>query len=99
MESVRESGIDRAGQSADNRRLTAAGTRRVDERHTQGIAVLLDSAQADPVAAEMLQLSVRRYRDALGTLAWRPEDLGALEPSDRGKTRLMIRCAVERLSA
>jgi AcrR family transcriptional regulator len=77
--------VARATDPVEVIRLTAAGTRRVNERHTQGIAVLLDSAQADPVAGEMLQLSVRRYRDALGTLAWRLEDLGALEPSDRGK--------------
>jgi len=30
----------------------------------------------------MLQVTVRRYRDALATLARRLEDLGAVEPSD-----------------
>jgi AcrR family transcriptional regulator len=63
-------------------RLTAAGTRRVNQRHAIAVAVLLDSAQADPGAAEMLQVTVRRYRDALATLARRLEDLGAVEPSD-----------------
>jgi hypothetical protein len=33
----------------------------------------------------MLWVSVRRYRDALDTLAQRLEDVGALEPSDRGR--------------
>ena len=63
-------------------RLTAAGTRRVNERRAKAVAVLLDSAQADPAAAEMLRVTVRLYRDALGTLARRLEDLGAVEPSD-----------------
>ena len=63
-------------------RLTAAGTRRVNERRAKAVAVLLDSAQADPAAAEMLRVTVRRYRDALTTLARRLEDLGAVEPSD-----------------
>jgi AcrR family transcriptional regulator len=62
-------------------RLTAAGTRRVNQRRAKAVAVLLDSAQADPAAAEMLRDTVRRYRDALATLAHRLEDLGAIEPS------------------
>ena len=64
-------------------RLTAAGTRRVNQRRAKAVAVLLDSAQADPAAAEMLLVTVRQYRDALGTLARRLEDLGALGPPDR----------------
>jgi AcrR family transcriptional regulator len=64
-------------------RLTAAGSRQVNERHAKGITVLLDSAQADPAAAEMLQASIGRYRGSLDTLARRLEDLGALQPSDR----------------
>jgi AcrR family transcriptional regulator len=60
-------------------RLTAAGTRRVNERRAQAVAVLLDNAHADPAAAEMLQVAVRRYR---GALARRLEDLGAVEPSE-----------------
>jgi AcrR family transcriptional regulator len=63
-------------------RLTAAGTRRVNERRAQAVAVLLDNAHADPAAAEMLQVAVRRYRGALATLARRLEDLGAVEPSE-----------------
>jgi AcrR family transcriptional regulator len=63
-------------------RLTAEGTRRVNERRAKAVAVLLDSAQADPAAAEMLRATVRRYRDALAALARRLEDLGAVEPSD-----------------
>ena len=63
-------------------RLTAAGTRQVNERRTKAIAVLLDSAQADPAAAEMLQVTVRYYRETLGTLAGRLEDLGAVQPPD-----------------
>jgi AcrR family transcriptional regulator len=63
-------------------RLTAAGTRRVNQRRAKAVAVLLDSAQADPAASEMLRHTVRRYRDALATLAHRLKDLGAVEPSD-----------------
>ena len=62
--------------------LTAAGTRRVNQRRAKAVAVLLDSAQADPAAAEMLRLTVRYYRDTLATLARRLEDLGAVEPPD-----------------
>jgi AcrR family transcriptional regulator len=60
--------------------LTAAGTRRVNERRAQAVAVLLDSAQADSAAAEMLRVAVRYYRDALATVARRLEDLGAVQP-------------------
>ena len=67
-------------------RLTAAGTRQVNERRAKTVAVLLDNAQADPAAAEMLQVAVRRYRDALAALARRLEDLGAVEPSDLNRT-------------
>jgi AcrR family transcriptional regulator len=63
-------------------RLSAAGTRRVNERRFKAVAVLLDSAQADPAAAEMLRDTVRQYRDALATLAGRLADLGAVEPPD-----------------
>jgi len=63
-------------------RLTAAGTRRVNERRAKAVAVLLDSAQADPAAAEMLRVTMRHYRDALGTLARRLEELGAVQPPD-----------------
>ena len=63
-------------------RLTAAGTRRVNQRRAKAVAVLLDSAQADPAAAEMLRVTARRYRDALATLARRLEDLGAVQPPD-----------------
>jgi AcrR family transcriptional regulator len=67
-------------------RLTAAGTRRVNERRARAVTVLLDNAQADPAAAEMLQVAVRRYRGALAALARRLEDLGAVEPSDLNRT-------------
>jgi AcrR family transcriptional regulator len=60
--------------------LTAAGTRRVNERRAKAVAVLLDSAQADSAAAEMLRVAVRYYRDALATVARRLEDLGAVQP-------------------
>jgi hypothetical protein len=63
-------------------RLTAAGTRRVNQRRASAVAVLLDSAQADPAAAEMLRDTVRYYRDTLATLARRLEDLGAIQPPD-----------------
>ena len=74
--------VGRTTDPAEVIRLTAAGTRRVNQRHAKAVAVLLDSAQADPAAAEMLRATVRRYRDALATLARRLEDLGAVEPSD-----------------
>jgi AcrR family transcriptional regulator len=74
--------VARATDPAEVIRLTAAGTRRVNQRRTKAVAVLLDSAQADPAAAEMLRLAVRYYRDTLATLARRLEDLGAVEPPD-----------------
>jgi AcrR family transcriptional regulator len=75
----------RATDPAEVIRLTAAGTRRVNQRRAQAVAILLDSAQADPAAAEMLRVTVRRYRDALAALARRLEDLGAVEPSGPNK--------------
>jgi AcrR family transcriptional regulator len=74
--------VARATDPAEVIRLTAAGTRRVNERRAQAVAVLLDSAQADPAAAEMLRVTVCLYRDALAALARRLEDLGAVESSD-----------------
>ena len=74
--------VARTTDPAEVIRLTAAGTRRVNERRAKAVAVLLDSAQADPGAAEMLRATVRYYRDALATLARRLEDLGAVEPPD-----------------
>ena len=74
--------VARATNPAEVIRLTAAGTRRVNQRRTKAVAVLLDSALADPAAAEMLRLTVRYYRDTLATLARRLEDLGAVEPPD-----------------
>jgi AcrR family transcriptional regulator len=74
--------VARTTDPAEVIRLTAEGTRRVNERRAKAVAVLLDSAQADPAAAEMLRATVRRYRDALAALARRLEDLGAVEPSD-----------------
>ena len=74
--------VARTTDPAEVIRLTAAGTRRVNERRAKAVAVLLDSAQADPAAAEMLRVTMRHYRDALGTLARRLEDLGAVEPPD-----------------
>jgi AcrR family transcriptional regulator len=63
--------------------VTAAGTRQVNERQAKAVTILLDSARVDPAAAEMLQVSMRTYRDTLDTLAQRLVDLGALEPADR----------------
>ena len=63
-------------------RLTAAGTRRVNQKRATAVAVLLDSAQADPAAAEMLRVTMRQYRDTLTTLARRLQDLGAVQPPD-----------------
>ena len=74
--------VTRATDPAEVIRLTAAGTRRVNERRAQAVAVLLDSAQADAAAAEMLRVTVRYYRDTLATLARRLEDLGAVQPPD-----------------
>jgi AcrR family transcriptional regulator len=74
--------VARASDPAEVIRLTAAGTRQVNERRTKAVAVLLDSAQADPAAAEMLQVTVRYYRETLGTLAGRLKDLGAVQSPD-----------------
>ena len=71
--------VARAADPAQVIRLTAAGTRRVNQRRAKAVAVLLDSAQADPAAAEMLRVAVRHYRDTLATLARRLEDLGAVQ--------------------
>ena len=76
------SAVARATDPAEVIRLTAAGTRRVNQRRAKAVAVLLDSAQADPAAAEMLRMTVRYYRDTLATLARRLEDLGAVQPPD-----------------
>jgi AcrR family transcriptional regulator len=74
--------VVRTSDPAEVIRLTAAGTRQVNERRAKAVAVLLDSAQADPAAAEMLQVTVRYYRETLGTLAGRLEDLGAVQSPD-----------------
>ena len=74
--------VARTTDPAEVIRLTAAGTRRVNERRAKAVAVLLDSAQADPGAAEMLRVTVRYYRDTLAALAGRLEDLGAVQPPD-----------------
>jgi len=74
--------VARTSDPAEVIRLTAAGTRQVNERRAKAVAVLLDSAQADPAGAEMLQVTVRSYRETLGTLAGRLEDLGAVRSPD-----------------
>ncbi|MFZ0165836.1 MAG: helix-turn-helix domain-containing protein [Trebonia sp.] len=74
--------VARTSDPAEVIRLTAAGTRQVNERRAKAVAVLLDSAQADHAAAEMLQVTVRYYRETLGTLAGRLEDLGAVQSPD-----------------
>ena len=74
--------VARATDPAQVIRLTAAGTRRVNQRRAKAVAVLLDSAQADPAAAEMLRVTARYYRDTLATLARRLQDLGAVQPPD-----------------
>jgi AcrR family transcriptional regulator len=74
--------VARTSDPAEVIRLTAAGTRQVNKRRAKAVAVLLDSAQADPAAAEMLQVTVRYYRETLGTLAGRLEDLGAVQSPD-----------------
>ena len=78
--------VARTSDPAEVIRLTAAGTRQVNERRAKAVAVLLDSAQADPTAAEMLQVTVRHYRETLGTLAGRLEDLGAVQSPDLNRT-------------
>jgi len=74
--------VARTSDPAEVIRLTAAGTRQVNERRAKAVAVVLDSAQADPAGAEMLQVTVRSYRETLGTLAGRLEDLGAVRSPD-----------------
>ena len=75
--------VARTTDPAEVIQLTAAGTRQVNERQAKAVTILLDSARVDPAAAEMLQVSMRIYRDTLNALAQRLEDLGALEPADR----------------
>ena len=75
--------VARASDPAEVIRLTAAGTRQVNERQAKAVTILLDSARVDPAAAEMLQVSVRTYRDTLDTLAQRLVEIGAIDPSDR----------------
>ena len=75
--------VARTTNPAEVIRLTAAGTRQVNERQAKAVTILLDSARVDPAAAEMLQVSMRIYRDTLNALAQRLEDLGALDPADR----------------
>jgi hypothetical protein len=75
--------VARTTNPAEVIQLTAAGTRQVNERQAKAVTILLDSARVDPAAAEMLQVSMRVYRDTLNALAQRLEDLGALEPDDR----------------
>jgi AcrR family transcriptional regulator len=74
--------VARTSDPAEVIRLTAAGTRQVNERRAKAVAVLLGSAQADPAAAEMLQVTVRYYRETLGTLAGRLQDLAAVQSPD-----------------
>jgi AcrR family transcriptional regulator len=63
-------------------RLTAAGVRRVHERQAQGIAILLDSAKDDPVAAELHDAAVRHCRQALDQSARRLQELNALPSTE-----------------
>jgi AcrR family transcriptional regulator len=66
-------------------RLTAAGTRQVNERHSTEVAILFESARVDDVAAELLHGVQRRYRDHLDVFVQRLRDLDALAPSDRSR--------------
>jgi AcrR family transcriptional regulator len=75
--------VARTTSPAEVIQLTAAGTRQVNERNATAVTILLDSARVDTAAAEMLQVSMRLYRDTLNALAQRLEDLGALESADR----------------
>jgi AcrR family transcriptional regulator len=75
--------VARATDPSEVIRLTAAGTRQVNERNATGVAVLLDSARVDSWAADMLRASVRTYRDTLDILAQRLVEIGALDPSDQ----------------
>jgi AcrR family transcriptional regulator len=75
--------VARTTNPAEVIRLTAAGTRQVNERQAKAVTILLDSARVDPAAAEMLRVSIRVYRDTLNALAQRLEDLGALDPADQ----------------
>src|SRR4029077_6506187 len=76
-------GLAQTTHPAEVIQLTAAGTRQVNERQAKAVTILLDSARVDPAAAEMLQVSMRTYRDTLDTLAQRLGDLVRLEPADR----------------
>ena len=75
--------VARTTDPAEVIQLTAAGTRQANERQAKAVTILLDSARVDPAAAEMLEVSMRLYRDTLNALAQRLEDVGALGPADR----------------
>ena len=71
--------VARATDPAEVIRLTAAGVRRVNERHAQGIGIVLDSAKDDSAAAEIHRIAHRRFRQGLDQSARRLEELGAVE--------------------
>jgi AcrR family transcriptional regulator len=74
--------VARATNPAEVIRLTAAGVRRVNERHAQGIGILLENAKDDRAAAEIHRVAVRRFRQSLDQCASRLEELGALESTE-----------------
>jgi AcrR family transcriptional regulator len=64
-------------------RLTAAGSRQVNERHAKGITVLLDSAQADPGAV----MAGRGIRQARRSYPVRPGGAAPWPPGCGGSSR------------
>ena len=77
--------VARSTDPAEIVRLTANGTRRASERQDERITVLLQSAQADPHAAEILQAGLRGYRETLDKSVQRLVKLGVLRPSEQSR--------------
>jgi AcrR family transcriptional regulator len=65
-------------------RLTAAGTRRLNEQREKDVVILLEGAGADPAAAGIVREGISRYRDALTLAARRLTELDASNAADPG---------------
>jgi AcrR family transcriptional regulator len=77
--------VARSTSPAEVIRLTAAGVRLVNERHAQGIGILIDSAKVDAAAAEIHQEAVARFREGLDQCVDRLKQLGPLGSKKEGR--------------
>jgi len=66
-------------------RLAAHGTRSANERQSEHITVLLESARVDAHASEMHQNGLRFYRENLDKIVERLAELGAIPTSERDR--------------